>query len=263
MAAVGSRVKVGTTLFTVNEQPVVAMYGTLPAYRDMQSGDSGTDVTQLQQSLSDLGYNPGTTDGTYGSATVTAVEAWQQAAGLTVDGIVHLGQVVFVTGPSRVIAQVGTVGDAVSSGGQTPLYDSIVLTSCLLARRSDVHTRKILILFSDGVDTISVNSLNDAIDSALQGDVAIYTVDVSDAPHVYPGTLVMRGLAANTGGRYFPLESGASKVLDAILEDFHSTFTVAYKLPTHAAGFHLVRILPTHDPTLQFHCRRGYYYPEN
>jgi hypothetical protein len=118
MAAVGSVIKVGGTFFTVDEQPVVAMYGTLPAYRDMQDGDTGTDITQLQQSLVDLGYNPGGVDGTFGAATVAAVEAWQTAESLTVDGIVHLGQVVFVAGPSRVIAQVATIGDTAPSGTQ-------------------------------------------------------------------------------------------------------------------------------------------------
>jgi len=119
IAAVGSTVKVGGTFYTVNQEPVVAMYGTVPAYRDMASGDTGTDITQLQQGLSDLGYDPGSVDGTFGSATVTAVEAWQKAEGWTVDGIVHLGQIVFVSGPSRVIAQIATVGNSVSNG--TPI----------------------------------------------------------------------------------------------------------------------------------------------
>lgn len=152
---------------------------------------------------------------------------------------------------------------AVASGGQTPLYDSIVFASRMLGRRSDLHTRKILILFSDGADTISVTSLTNAMDAALDNDVAIYCVDVSRLPHVYPGTLVLRSFAVNTGGRYFPIEAGTAKVLDAILEDFHATYTVAYKLPSNATGFHLVRILPTHNLGLQFHCRRGYYYPGN
>ena len=149
----------------------------------------------------------------------------------------------------------------VSSGGQTPLYDSVVFAARLMGQRSDHHTRKFLVIFSDGADTISLRSFSDAIDSALDNDVAIYTVDVSKAPHVHPGTLILRALAVNTGGRSFSLESGASNVLDAILKDFHATYTVAYKLPSHAAGFHLVRILPTRDLGLQFHCRRGYYYP--
>lgn len=101
------------------------------------------------------------------------------------------------------------------------------------------------------------------MDAALDNDVAIYCVDVSKRPHSAPGTLVLRSFAANTGGAYFPIEAGTPKVLAAILEDFHATYTVAYKLPSYAAGFHQVRILPTHNLGLQFHCRRGYYYPSN
>ena len=118
MAPVGSIIKVGGTFYTVDQQPVVAVYGTLPAYRDMQDGQSGTDITQLQASLVALGYNPGSVDGTFGTATVDAVEAWQSKEGWTADGIVHLGQVVFVPGPSRVIAQLATIGNTVSGGTQ-------------------------------------------------------------------------------------------------------------------------------------------------
>ena len=97
--------------------------------------------------------------------------------------------------------------------------------------------------------------------SALERNIAIYTVDVSNAPHTLRGTLVLRSLSANTGGRYFPAEAGTSAIISAILDDFHATYTVTYKLPSRAAGFHQVRILPTHNLGLQFHCRRGYYYP--
>jgi Ca-activated chloride channel homolog len=150
---------------------------------------------------------------------------------------------------------------AVSSGGQTPLYDSIVFASHMLARRNDSPTRKIVILFSDGADTISLKSATDAMETALADDVAIYSVDLGNPSHPFAGTQVLRSLSASTGGRYFPLQAGAAKVLDAVLEDFRATYTVAYRLPRQAAGFHLVRILPTHNPGLQFHCRRGYYYP--
>lgn len=157
----------------------------------------------------------------------------------------------------------GAQSAAATTGGLTPLYDSIVFAAHLLGAGSDVHTRKILILFSDGADTISLRSLDDAFGSALENDVAIYAVNVSESPHGSAGALVLRALAANTGGRYFTADSGTAKVLDAILADFHATYTVAYKLPSYASGFHRVRILPTHNLSLQFHCRRGYYYPEN
>ncbi len=156
----------------------------------------------------------------------------------------------------------------VGSGGLTPLYDSIVFTADMLgeSERShgeEGHGKKVLILFSDGNDSISLKAFTDAILSALDNDVSIYAVDVSAKPHTSRGTLGLRALAGHSGGRYFTLEGGSGKVIDAMLEDFHSSYVVTYRLPVHMAGFHQVRILATHDLSLQFHCRLGYYYPGN
>jgi peptidoglycan hydrolase-like protein with peptidoglycan-binding domain len=54
----------------------------------LKPGDTGTQVEVLQRELAGLGYSPGTIDGNYGPGTVTAVKAFQQAAGLTADGVV-------------------------------------------------------------------------------------------------------------------------------------------------------------------------------
>lgn len=150
---------------------------------------------------------------------------------------------------------------AVRSGGFTPLYDSIVFAARRLGQDSRPDVRRTLILFSDGADTISLASYSDALMAALANGVAIYSVDVSPRPHTAPGTLALRALADGTGGRYFPIEAGNDTVIDAVLEDFHAAYVVTYKLPSRAAGFHSVRLLPTHDLGLQFHCRRGYYFP--
>jgi peptidoglycan hydrolase-like protein with peptidoglycan-binding domain len=48
---------------------------------------SGSSVLALQQALVQLGYDPGTADGSYGPATTQAVTAFQAANGLTQDGI--------------------------------------------------------------------------------------------------------------------------------------------------------------------------------
>lgn len=149
---------------------------------------------------------------------------------------------------------------AVEAGGLTPLFDSVVFAAALLAQPSDADTRKVLILFSDGEDTISRHSAADAMAAALASELRIYAVGLKNAAYPSPGTAVLRNLAGATGGRFLAAPEGTSKVLDAVLEDVHATFTVTYKLPSRAAGFHLVRILPTHDLNLQFRCRRGYYY---
>jgi peptidoglycan hydrolase-like protein with peptidoglycan-binding domain len=51
-------------------------------------GGDGNDVLQLQRELNVLGCNPGPLDGTLGPDTEGAIRLFQQAAGLTVDGIV-------------------------------------------------------------------------------------------------------------------------------------------------------------------------------
>lgn len=54
----------------------------------LREGDRGDDVQSLQERLVELGYRPGTTDGTFGAHTASAVLAFQKREGLTRDGIV-------------------------------------------------------------------------------------------------------------------------------------------------------------------------------
>ncbi len=52
-----------------------------------QLGSSGSEVEKIQTRLKELGYFSGEVDGEFGSATQAAYMAFQEAAGLTVDGI--------------------------------------------------------------------------------------------------------------------------------------------------------------------------------
>ena len=53
----------------------------------LKPGDSGAQITSLQESLIELGYLNGTADGVYGSATSAAVKSFQAANNLRVDGL--------------------------------------------------------------------------------------------------------------------------------------------------------------------------------
>lgn len=53
----------------------------------LKPGDTGSQVSDLQQTLSALGYLTGTVDGNYGPATQSAVARFQRASGLTADGV--------------------------------------------------------------------------------------------------------------------------------------------------------------------------------
>jgi VWFA-related protein len=150
---------------------------------------------------------------------------------------------------------------AARAGGLTPLFDTIDFAADFLSQHGDAHAEKILIVFSDGVDTVSLNSMGGAIDAALKGEVELDCIDLNRPAHSSQGTAVLHSLANATGGRYFPPPNGATRALNVILEDFRASYTVSYRLPSHAAGFHTIRILPTHNLNLQFRSRSGYYYP--
>lgn len=119
----GTQIREGDVLFEVDGEPVVALYGTVPAYRamaDLRTNIVGDDVLQLEESLVALGFatpDEMTVDGEFTAATENAVEEFQESLGATVDGIVALGDVVFIEGPSE-ISTVDAVqlGDAVSDG---------------------------------------------------------------------------------------------------------------------------------------------------
>ena len=56
-------------------------------YQTLAQGANGPAVTKLQTRLTELGYMNSAVDGDYGSKTKTAVEKFQQKAGIKVTGI--------------------------------------------------------------------------------------------------------------------------------------------------------------------------------
>lgn len=73
----------------------------------LKQGSSGPDVTNLQQKLKDLGFDPNGVDGHFGPGTTSALKAFQQSKGLQADG---------VAGPNTLAA--------LQSGGDSPAAES-------------------------------------------------------------------------------------------------------------------------------------------
>ncbi|MBA9003973.1 efflux RND transporter periplasmic adaptor subunit [Thermomonospora cellulosilytica] len=118
----GDRVTRGRSLFEVDGDPVTLMYGSMPAYRTLQSGMEGRDVRQLETNLRRLGYDGFTVDDEYTADTADAVAEWQDDRGLPETGTVPLGQVVFADGAVRIEALEAAVGDPVQPGGRVLSY---------------------------------------------------------------------------------------------------------------------------------------------
>lgn len=79
----GRQVDAGDPVVEVSGRPVIALPGRFPLYRDLHPGDTGVDVRQLQEALSDAGYDVGV-DGTFGPRTTRAVQALYRHAGYPV-----------------------------------------------------------------------------------------------------------------------------------------------------------------------------------
>lgn len=60
----------------------------MPDNPQLSRGSSGEWVTYLQQALEFAGHSPGAADGSFGERTESAVRQFQEARGLTVDGVV-------------------------------------------------------------------------------------------------------------------------------------------------------------------------------
>jgi Putative peptidoglycan binding domain len=119
LPSVSDVIKEDQSVYSVSNEPVPLLYGSVAAYRAFSVGMSdGADVGELTADLIVLGYGAGLTQSNhYSSATAAAVERWQSALGLSATGEILLGAVVFEPGPIRVTAVTPSVGSAVGGGG--------------------------------------------------------------------------------------------------------------------------------------------------
>jgi peptidoglycan hydrolase-like protein with peptidoglycan-binding domain len=119
LARPGSVIRRGGALFRVDSEPVVLMYGSTPAYRDLEEGiEAGRDVLQLEENLVALGFDPGVVDETFSSDTAAAVRDWQESQELEETGAVELGRVVFLPGPRRIGERKASVGTLLGDGSE-------------------------------------------------------------------------------------------------------------------------------------------------
>jgi peptidoglycan hydrolase-like protein with peptidoglycan-binding domain len=112
--AAGQTISNGEKLAEIDGEPLFALTGRVPAWRDITPGESGPDVAELQKALAALGYyQGGDTPGFFGTATQDAVSVYYEHLGYTppASGGVPLTDVIFVPSlPAKVIAVNGAKG---------------------------------------------------------------------------------------------------------------------------------------------------------
>ena len=94
-------------IILVNLMVIAMLLNSGSAQALSKYGSTCSEVTQIQQRLQELGYDPGTADGIYGTRTKNAVIAFQRDYGLSDDGI---------AGP-KTLEALGLTGGGGSGGG--------------------------------------------------------------------------------------------------------------------------------------------------
>jgi hypothetical protein len=146
LPSAGQVISQGQVLYRIgNGTPVVLLYGSVPAWRALDEGTAGQDVTQLNHDLVDLGYASRSDISAigwdyYSWETAYAVQRLEEHLGVSSPpGSLPWGRLVFEPRALRVSQVTGSLGGPVSGPVLTATSDQHVVTIPLsTAQESEV-----------------------------------------------------------------------------------------------------------------------------
>src|SRR5580658_5786727 len=157
--------------------------------------------------------------------------------------------------------------------GRTSLFDAIQVG--LKHMKKARHSRKAIVIISDGGDNWSWHTARQIRGALLESDVQLYAMGIFD-PELSKGPeenrkgpALLDELAGQTGGRHYPV--GDLNDLPAISAkigaDLRNEYLLGYYAPDARDGkYHHVKVnlaLPDGAPPLRANYRRGYYASSN
>lgn len=163
------------------------------------------------------------------------------------------------------VAQIDRGLDRIRGEGGTALYDAIYLGSKRLGAKEG---RKVLILVSDGSDTVKGTSYAQALEQALRNEVMIYSIiDVpieASAGRDIGGEHALITLAEQTGGKSFYAEAGGlDKAFRQVSDDLRTQYLLGYYPHNQEPGrnFHRLSVTIPRAASDAFNVsyRAGYY----
>ncbi len=118
----------------------------------------------------------------------------------------------------------------------TAIWDAVWATSNELLSESAEHTRRAIILLTDGDDTISRVKMPEAIERAQKAEAFVYAIGIGDRYNFGVNEGALRKITEHTGGRaYFPRNGRELREAFAqIQRDLREQYLVAYS-PTNKA----------------------------
>jgi Ca-activated chloride channel family protein len=170
-----------------------------------------------------------------------------------------------LTGFTNKVPQIDRALERMRGEGGTALYEAIYDGSDRLGTREG---RKVLILVSDGGDTVKSTTYDEALEEALRKEVMIYSIiDVpieASAGRDLGGEHALITLAEQTGGKHFYVsDGGLDKAFARVSEDLRTQYLLGYYPHNQEPGltFHRIRVtVPRAAPdAFDIRNRTGYY----
>jgi len=140
----------------------------------------------------------------------------------------------------------------------SPLFDAVVSAAKLLEQTRDPQYRLGILVITDGMDNISLNTSSSSLAAVQAIGAPIYMLGVEDERLGLDGNNSFSPLAELSGGFLLPMQSSITVSLALVLQDMRECFILSYELPHGAQRRHSVSILPRKDPQLIFRSRLGY-----
>jgi Ca-activated chloride channel homolog len=157
--------------------------------------------------------------------------------------------------------------DRVHNGSATALYDAVYLGSQALSRRPG---RKVMVVITDGGDTMSQVNYKEALRAAQEAEAIVYSIIIvpieADAGRDTGGEHALIQISSDTGGKYYYATS-LPQLDDAfrrISDELRTQYLLAY-YPSQrysSSDFRQLRVDLTNTPAggpYQSHYRAGYY----
>jgi len=155
--------------------------------------------------------------------------------------------------------------------GQTAIYDALILA--LDHMHYSLHTKKAILLMTDGVDNSSKHTLSEAVQATQQSHVAVYTVGLLSASGGQKAEDSLIRIAEASGGRaFFPVTIDEVRAdMERVARDLREQYTLGYipSNPSRSGQWRSVRveIIPPRGmpKTTKLYAtyRHGYYGPAN
>jgi len=116
--------------------------------------------------------------------------------------------------------------DALAAGGETAAYDSLIAAASL-SREAGANVKGVVFL-SDGGDTMSRATLDDAVGQVRSAGVPVYAVSL---PSYEADPEVLRTIAAQTGGRQVAIDDMATlpELYRNIAEEIQTSYVIVYR----------------------------------